>query len=134
VEQANFDAVHRLVQRLVIVNASEAVVAQMFTSFDQAVAARTAVTDLIDLHVEEASDDTYPALVALHAALVAAVPGDSATLPKLQPYTPVTTVPSLVLAHQLYGHLDREADLVTRNRVRHPGFVTGGVGLEVLDG
>lgn len=41
----------------------------------------------------------------------------------LRPYTPLESVPSLVLAHTLYGDAMRGAEIVTRNGVRHPGFV-----------
>jgi len=41
----------------------------------------------------------------------------------LRPYQPRATVSSLVLAHQLYGDALRGAEIVSRNAIRHPGFV-----------
>ncbi|MCO7594275.1 MULTISPECIES: DNA circularization protein [Pseudomonas] len=41
----------------------------------------------------------------------------------LRPYQPRTTVSSLVLAHRLYGDALRGAEIVSRNAIRHPGFV-----------
>ena len=41
------------------------------------------------------------------------------------------SVPQL-LAQRLYGSIDLEDDLVTRNGVARPGFVPGGAELEVL--
>lgn len=41
----------------------------------------------------------------------------------LRTYAPNETVSSLVLAHALYGDALRSAEIVERNRVRHPGFV-----------
>lgn len=41
----------------------------------------------------------------------------------LRTYAPAETVSSLVLAHALYGDALRSGEIVTRNRVRHPGFV-----------
>ncbi len=41
----------------------------------------------------------------------------------LRPYQPRVTVSSLVLAHQLYGDALRGAEIVSRNAIRHPGFV-----------
>lgn len=41
----------------------------------------------------------------------------------LRAYTPRQTVPSLVLAYSLYGDALRGAEIVSRNRIRHPGFV-----------
>ena len=46
--------------------------------------------------------------------------------------TPEATQPALVLAYGLYEDAGREAEIVTRNKVRHPGFVPGGQALEVL--
>jgi prophage DNA circulation protein len=46
------------------------------------------------------------------------------------------TQPALVLAQRLYGDPAsveaRAAEIVARNKVRHPGFVPGGVALQVL--
>ena len=41
----------------------------------------------------------------------------------LRAYMPAETVSSLVLAHALYGDALRSGEIVSRNRVRHPGFV-----------
>jgi prophage DNA circulation protein len=108
------------------------VVEQEFDSYDEAVAARDEITDLLDEQADEAADDTYPALMQLRADLVKAVPGEGADLPRLLAYTPPATVPSLVLAHRLYGDVTKELEVVARNKVRHPGFVTGGRELEVV--
>jgi prophage DNA circulation protein len=77
-------------------------------------------------------DTAFPALNQLRADLVRAVPGEDSGLARLVSYAPAFTVPSLVLAFQLYGDVTREADIVARNSIRHPGFVIGGRALEVL--
>jgi hypothetical protein len=41
----------------------------------------------------------------------------------LRTYAPLDTVPALVLAHSLYGDALRSTEIVSRNRIRHPGFV-----------
>lgn len=121
--QAAYDSVVTLVRRLALAGAATALLGQTFASYDDAVDARDAVTDAIDDHAASVTDDTFPALTDLRVALVDAVPGADEDLPRLQRYTPPAVLPSLVVAHRLYGALDLEADLVERNRVRHPGFV-----------
>lgn len=131
-EQVAFDQAQLLTQRLVVIEAARLAVELTFESYDQAVAARDTITALIDEQCETVEDDVYPALLQLRADLVNAVPGDSLELARLVAHTPRATLPSLVLAHELYGGLTREADLCARNAIRHPGFVTGGVELEIL--
>jgi prophage DNA circulation protein len=131
-EQANFDAVQRMVQRLAVIRAAELALDATYDSYDAAVAARDALTVCLDEQADVAADDTYPSLLQLRADLVKAIPGENTDLPRLLAYTPQDTVPSLVLAHLLYGDVTLEADLLARNRVRHPGFVMGGQPLEVL--
>lgn len=58
-----------------------------------------------------------------------------ATLARLFSYTPKATEPALVIANRIYGTVDieaRTAEIVSRNKVRHPGFVPGGIALELL--
>jgi prophage DNA circulation protein len=132
VERASFDALNNLVKRLAIVESAAIVTNQTFTTFDDAVRVRNAIVSKLDEHTEAVSDDTYPSLNALRAALVSAVPGETSDLPRIQEFTPVASVPSLVLAHRLYGDLKSEADLVARNRIEDPSELLGGVTLEVL--
>lgn len=132
IAQTNFDATQYLVQRLALIQASLVAIEQTYDSFDAAVAARVAITDLLDEHLDAVSDDTYLNFQALRADLVKAVPGDDQDLPRLNSVTLRATTPSLVLAHTLYGHLDKEADLVARNNIKNPGFIPGGTSLEIL--
>jgi prophage DNA circulation protein len=132
IERANYDALKRMTQRLVLIRAATLAIGQSFESYDDAVTARARICDLIDEQAEIVADDTYQALLQLRADLVRAVPGESTALPRIVRHTPAAVLPSLVLAHRLYGDLEAEADLVARNRIRHPGFVPAGEELELL--
>ncbi len=131
-QQQNYDALQLLIQRLMLVQAALATLDQTWESYDDAVATRELITDLLDEQADSAADDTYSVLMQLRADLVKAVPGDDSALPRLLDYTPQTTVPSLTLSQRLYGHLDLEADMISRNRIRNPLLVRGGTALQVL--
>lgn len=131
-ERACYDAVLRLARTLTVVQAARLAPQVDHDSYDAAVALRDAIVAKVEEQAELAGDEGYPALSQLRADLVRAVPGEAADLPRLVRYTPSHTLPSLVLAHRLYGDLALEADLVTRNAVVRPGFVVGGAELEVL--
>lgn len=131
-EQLNFDAVQLLIQRAALVQMANLAVAGVYDSYEAALAERDAIADLIDDQMDAAVDDTYPALQQLRADLAKAVPGDNSDLPRVLSYTPVANVPSLVLAQRLYGTVDSELSMVARNGLRYPGFVAGGLVLEVL--
>lgn len=130
--QTNFFALQRAIQRQALVQAATLLPAHPFKSYEEAVTARDSIADLIDDQAENAADDAYPALVQLRADIVKAVPGSDSDLSHLITHTPTTTVCSLVLAHQLYGSVDLEQDLLDRNGVSNPCFVPGGEPLEVL--
>lgn len=106
--------------------------AKLFSSYEDATHVREAIVAALDEQLEVVSDTVYPLLVQLRSDLVTAVPDQSGSLPHLVSITPPATVPSLVLAHRLYGDTARELDLVARNRTRNPMFVPGGVVLEAL--
>jgi prophage DNA circulation protein len=131
-EQKNFDALYRLIQRLIVIRAAELILSETFDSYDAAIAAREEITDLLDDQAEQTTDDTFAALIQLRADVCKAVPGADSDLPRLVTVTPPVTMPSLVLAYQLYGNVEKEEDLIARNRVRNPGGVPGGKSLEVL--
>jgi prophage DNA circulation protein len=99
---------------------------------DQAVVIRDALTDAIDDQSLIADDDLYVQLLDLRTAIVRDINTRVAGLPNLITFTPSTTLPALVLANRLYGDAGREQEIVARNDLRYPAFVTGGQALEVL--
>lgn len=132
IEQANYDALLQIIRSLMVIQAARLATAETYDSYDAAVAVRDSVGEKLDLQAEASEDDSFTALSQLRVDLVRALPGEASDLPRLVRFTPVHVIPSLVLAHQLYGDASREADLVLRNRVPRPGFVQGGTELEVL--
>lgn len=129
---SNRAATQRLVQTGATVAAIRTAGRAEYESQQAAEAARLELNEQIDTLALAAADATYAALVDLRAAIsadLASRPG----LPGIRAYTPATTLPALVIAHTLYGDAAREADIVARNRPSHPGFVSGGQALEVLN-
>lgn len=132
-EKQNLDALSNLTRQLVLAESSQAGVDANYESTQQAYSSRDALAERIDAEAEAgASDDVYTALMALRAEIVNGIPRDGQTLPYVIQFTPPTTLPSLVIAQQLYGDASRADEIVERNRVRHPGFVPGGTALQVL--
>jgi len=102
-----------------------------FTSYDDAVAVRDALADDLDDQAVAASVRGNDALASdldtLRRTMIADVTARGGSLAHLFSYTPVTVMPALVLAWQLYrdpaSTIDQAADIVSRNAIRHPGFV-----------
>ena len=65
----------------------------------------------------------FDALADLRSGVGRYVLGESATASRLRVFTPSTTLPAVVLAYDLYEDAARSDELVTRNGLRHPGFV-----------
>lgn len=131
-QQANFDALLALMRRGALVQAGRLAPLETYDSYQDAVETRELIADALDVEMQSAGDDAFPALQQLRADLVRSVPGEDSSLARLVQFTPPASVPSLVLAYRLYGALDLESDLLARNHVEHPVFVLGGRELEVL--
>lgn len=128
---ANQTAFATLVQGLAGVEAANAAADMDFTVYDDAVALRDNLAALMDRQLLVASDDVYTPLSSLRAAMVRDITARGADLTRLTDYTPHADVPALVLAQRLWGDASRETDILTRNHIRHPGFVPGGKTLKV---
>lgn len=104
-----------------------------YDSYESAITVRTDLADRLDEESEATNNDlVYVALTDLRTAVVQAVPDPEQDLPRLAKFSPRQTLPSLVVAYQLYGDASRADDIVTRNDPRRPGFLMGGQQLEVL--
>lgn len=104
-----------------------------YDSYEAAIAVRSELADLLDDESETTNSDLiYVAVTDLRTAVVQAVPDPEQDLPRLATFAPRQTLPSLVVAYQLYGDAGRAEDIVARNDPRRPGFLMGGQQLEVL--
>lgn len=101
-------------------------------SYEDALAARRALESELDSLAPEVSDGEFAQLGRLRARLVGSVPPAGQTLPHVRSLTLPAQLPGLVLAYRLYDDLLREAELLARNHVRHPGMFQGLVPIEVL--
>lgn len=110
-----------------------------FGSYQEAVALRDDLAGRFDdralRQADSGDDDGAAAFDDLRRAMVADIAARLGTLVRLQDYTPAITEPALVIAHRLYGAFGvaaRAEEIVARNHIAHPGFVTGGQRLRVL--
>lgn len=131
-EAANYDLLTFMVKSYALCAAASFATSVEFESYEQAKDIRNSIADRLDEQIKIADDNAYSALVDLRAALANAVPGEESDLPRILNFTPIVTLPSLVVAHMVYGNVDNELDLVSRNSIQNPAFVIGGRSLEYL--
>lgn len=115
-----------------------------WASLDEALAFLTSYTTATNALVESLppalsgqpsnsiDDASYRALLDCQAAVTADIQARSLKLPRIRQVRINQTTPSLVVAWQLQGNLDREQDIVERNHIKRPGFVPSGTDLQVL--
>ncbi len=121
------------VRRCALGNAVELAGQVAWQTLSDALRAREVLADEIERQADETdADAVYVALGALRAVLTASVPPPDQDLPDLRTITLSQSVPSLVLAYELYDQASRGAEIVARNRIRHPGFVPAATALQVL--
>lgn len=134
-EQQNTDALNNLLRRTATADEVEQATLSTYDSTDSAVAERERLSGQIEelLLNSSDSDDVFSSFEDLNAAMVRVLPDDDSNLPNIQTVSTTETGPSLVLAYDVFETPDAESDLITRNAIRHPGFVPGGIDLKVLD-
>lgn len=104
-----------------------------YTSADEAYTYRDSVLDFMDDTLESSiGDDLFLSLSALRVAIVSDIEARSATLSKLSSFLPTESMPVLVIANELYGSIEKEQDIIDRNKIGHPGFAPGGKNLSVV--
>lgn len=138
-QRDNQDAWTRLVATVAIAEGVRIATDMTFASYDEAIAARDSFAEQIDAYSLGLgtfyADDDFETVEQLRRVMVRDITARGGSLARLYDYTPATTEPALVIAQRLGGDPDTllaDADeLVARNRIAHPGFVTGGQPLEV---
>lgn len=129
----NQTAVSAQVQRAAVVASAGTASQAKFVGYSDVAALRDELADQLDTLAESAQNDkVYESLVSVRAAMVRDITTRGADLARTMTITPQATQPALVLAYALYEDAGRDASIIARNKVRHPGFVPGGQSLEVL--
>ena len=121
------------IRTIAVVSSVKNTVTKSYDTYDEAVKERSKIAYSINERMEEIPDDEiFSALQELKSDLLRAVPEPNKSLPRIATHEINQTVPSLVLAYDLYGSLDLEKDIIRRNKIDHPGFIKGGQILEVV--
>lgn len=126
---------NNLVRRAAILQAAQLSASNVWGTADDAIAARDAITSGIELQLTSdkiPANSVYTNLTALRAAVVRDLEQRGAQLPRLRSISFQQPLPALVVAQKLYGDASRADEVVSRNRIEHPGRVPAGEALEVL--
>ena len=122
-----------LIRQVVAAELAVVAVTGTYDTVDTAIEVRDTVAEIIDEEAEATPDDNaYTELTQARAEVVQSLPAADQSPAQIVTYTPPATLPALVIAQTLYNNAAVEAEIVTRNRPRHPGFVTGGRPLQVV--
>jgi prophage DNA circulation protein len=138
ITEPNMVALRDMVQRMAVLGAVNSIPNVTFSNKDQAEEIMTALVlamDSIMVKIVDAGavdNELYDQFYLLSAATIRDIQDRSITLPVLLNFTMPATWPALCLAYDLYEDVDRAEEIIEANNIRHPGFVPGGVPLEVL--
>ena len=119
---SNSNAIVDLIRQSAASAAAEVAIGTDFKTRNEAETVRDKIADSLDRQSEiTESTPLYILLTDMRSALVQAIPEEG--LPELISVTVNHPVPSLVLAYELYEDALKGDEIVTRNRIRHPGFI-----------
>lgn len=125
-EKDNDDALNSFMQQTAIANAANQTSEIDFESTEEAIQTREQLRELIENQLLTTDDDdVYQAFNQLMAEIVRILPDIDSELPSVQEKTIVEPTPSLVLAYDLFENFESEADILARNKVTHPAFISG---------
>lgn len=125
-EKSNDDALNNFTKQTAIANAANQVSEIDFESTEEAIKTREELRELIEEQLLSTDDDEiYQAFNQLLAEIVKTLPDIDAELPSVQEVTLEEPTPSLILAFDLFENFESEADILARNKIKHPAFIAG---------
>lgn len=132
-EESNRKSMNDLAQRMALASAAEQALNIPFESTEEALRVKGAILEKLDDLSLEASDDVYEAIRSAAAAIGGAIPEPAQRLPNLVSLPTYQTTTSLSLVYRAFGSVAKEEDLISRNAIRHPAFISGGRSLRVVN-
>lgn len=92
-------------------------------SHQEMIAVRNELLAAIDAETLLAGDDVYTALLAARNAVWSDLTARANDNARLATIAPPEVLPALVIAYDYYEDAGRDQEIISRNRIRHPGFV-----------
>jgi len=130
--EPNNKALNEYIRQMAVIGAANATTGTTLTNVVDAYAIRDLVSDALDSLMETADEPLYSALYELRIAVIEDINARADQLPQLLIKTLVDSIPGLFLAYDLYEDTTRMQEIIDRNNIIHPGFVPGGIEIEVL--
>lgn len=129
--QANAAALNAITRQALLVQAvgasslvgTESDAEASTTSYADMLEVRDTLLSAIDEEMLVADDTVYVALQEARAAVWTDMTTRARDSSRIKSLTPKQIQPALVLAYDQYGDASRDAEIITRNNIRHPGFV-----------
>lgn len=122
----------KFIQQNAVVNALGLMSIIEFDSLEEAQEFRTIVYDKVEeILLDTEDDELYAAIYDLQTAVSRDIAERSHQLARLASHTLNTSLPAIVVSHDLYTTIDEEDDIITRNNIVHPLFTPGGIPIEV---
>jgi len=133
-ERANFGLINNFIIQSAVVKATQQAIQVDYESVEAAEASRDQLIEVMDAQILTTTDDNvFNSFKDLLARMVDVLPSADGDLPSLKTVQIPDTIPSLVLAYDLFENPETEEDIINRNGIRHPGFIEGLSELEVID-
>lgn len=136
-EKENEATFKNFMRRVAAVKSSQTAIVSDYASFNEAEEARVKITDVIEEQIraiDDVNSDLWQSMVDVNSSIVVALPDVDADLPSLKEKTLEKDDVSLLLVYDQFEKIDNEKDIIDRNNIRHPGFISSGTTLEILDG
>lgn len=119
----NRDALSALTRRAVLVQAAGMTASMPLPVYEDATTLRRELLAALDAESVQSDDTAHVGLMSLRASVHLDMTARLRDAARLRELSPREIVPAMVLAYDLYEDPAREAEIIARNRIRHPGFV-----------
>jgi prophage DNA circulation protein len=128
----NEEALFAFIKQSAAAHAANAAVEMPYDSQANALATRDQFDDVLEAIAAAGDDEIYATYTDLRVELSNHLTVTSGDLPRIVSYTPARSLPALLIAHRLYGDATRCEEIIARNNIRHPCFVSGGYPIQVI--
>ncbi len=133
---ANHQALNSLVKRSEIIGQARSAITRNYQHRGEALAMRNHISKRIESEMYAASrgqdDPAFETFRTLNTVLVADLNARAPSLSQTTTLTPKQAEPALVTSYRIYADAGRADEIISRNRIIHPGFIPADRPLEIL--
>lgn len=133
-QRKNKKTYNDFMKRVSSVKAANAAISGDYSTISEATKKRDSILDVIESQMRDTDDnDVFQSLMEVKSNLIDSLPDVDEQLPNLKVIKTEKMTDAITFSYKNFGIISKESEIISRNNIEHPAFISQDTEVEVID-